>query len=208
VDSLIAALAARQFGVVARWQLIVLGLGEKAIDHRVAIGRLHVLHLGVYAVGHPRVGRSGRLMAAALAFGDGAVLSHITGAQIWGTVKATSQMPHVTSAARSLERRPGIVLHRVRRLDPAFVTEVDGLPVTTIERVLLDLAGARDLTPLRRAWEGAQRQKLLDVDKVIWICANSPGRRTKPLMALVAEATDAPDTRSEFEDRFTDFLSR
>jgi hypothetical protein len=98
------------------------------------------------------------------------------------------------------------VLHRVRRLDPALVTDVDGLPVTTIERILLDLAGGRDLKPLRRAWEGAQRQQLLDVDKVVWICANSPGRRTKPLQALIAEAVDAPDTRSELEDRFADFL--
>jgi very-short-patch-repair endonuclease len=72
--------------------------------------------------------------------------------------------------------------------------------------VLLDLAGGRDLTLLRRAWEGAQRLELLDVDAVIWTCANSPGRRIKPLKALIDEATDAPDTRSEFEDLFTDFL--
>ncbi len=78
--------------------------------------------------------------------------------------------------------------------------------MTTVERVLLDLAGARDLQPLRRAWEEAQRRGLLDVRKVAEIIENSPGRRTKPLRALLEEATDAPDTRSEFEDRFTDFL--
>jgi Protein of unknown function (DUF559) len=94
----------------------------------------------------------------------------------------------------------------VRSLDPAFVTEVDGLPVTTIERTLLDLAGGRDLRLLRRAWEGAERERILDVDKVIWICANSPGRRTRPLKQLIDEATDVPDTRGEFEDLFTDFL--
>src|SRR3954462_12387923 len=90
-------------------------------------------------------------------------------------------------------------------LDPALCTEVDGIPVTTVERVLLDLAGEKDLRTLRRAWEGTQRERLLDVGKVIDIVENSPGRRVKPLKALIEEATDAPDTRSEFEDRFTDF---
>ena len=206
VDLLIAALAGRQFGVVARWQLLVMGLGGSAIDHRVMSGRLHVIHQGVYAVGHRYVGRPGRLMAAALAFGPNAALSHITAAQVWGMLRPTAQMPHVTSAARSLERRPAIVLHRVRKLDPALMTEVDGLPVTTVQRVLLDLAGYKDTTLLKRAWEGAQRERLLDVRKVIELVEDSPGRRVKPLRALIEEATDAPDTRGEFEDRFTDFL--
>jgi hypothetical protein len=206
VDVLIARLAGRQFGVVAWWQLFALGLEPGAIAHRLRIGRLHRVHEGVYSVGHAHVERRGRQMAAAIAFGPGGSLSHRTGAEIFGTVRPTSARPHVTSAQRTLHGRPGIVLHRVRRLDPALVTEVDGLPVTTIERVLLDLAGGRDLRLLRRAWEGAERLRILDVDKVVWICANSPGRRTKPLKQLIAEAADAPDTRSEFEDLFTDFL--
>lgn len=123
-------------------------------------------------------------------------------------LRPTSTRPNVTSDERTLHGRPGIVLHRVRSLDPALRTEVNGLPVTTVERVLLDLADAKDLTPLRRAWEGAQRERLLDVKKVIELIANSPGRRVKPLAALVEEAVDAPDTRGEFEDRFTDFLAR
>jgi very-short-patch-repair endonuclease len=206
VDSVIARIATRQFGRIARRQLLALGLSEQAIDRRVASGRLHVVHEAVYAVGHSYGSRSSRLMGAVLAFPDGSALSHRTAAEVSRCVRPTSTRPHVTSAERTLHGRPGIVLHRVRRLDPAFVTEVDGLPVTTIERTLLDLAGGRDLRLLRRAWEGAERERLLDVDKVIWICANSPGRRTKPLKQLIDEATDAPDTRGEFEDLFTDFL--
>lgn len=183
-----------------------MGLGVKAIDHRVVAGKLHVIHAGVYAVGHRHIGRSGRLMAAALAFGDDAALSHSTGGQVWGMLRPTGQLPHVTSAARSLVGRPGIILHRVRSLPPERTTVVDGLPVTTVERVLLDLASGRDLRLLRRAWEGAQRERLLDVRKVIEIVENSPGRRVKPLNALIAEATDAPATWSEFEARFADFL--
>jgi very-short-patch-repair endonuclease len=206
VDALIARIAARQYGTIARRQLRMLGLDEAAIDNRVWSGRLHVLHMGVYAVGHSHLDRRGRLMAATLAFPEGAVLSHRTAAEEWRILRPTSIRPNVTSDERTLHGQPGIVLHRVRSLDPALRAEVNGLPVTTVERVLLDLAVARDLTPLKRAWEGAQREGLLDVDKVIELIGNSPGRRVKPLKALIAAAVDAPDTRSEFEDLFTDFL--
>jgi very-short-patch-repair endonuclease len=206
VDRSIAAWAARQYGVIARWQLMLLGLGEKAIAYRVACGRLHVIHEGVYAVGHSRIGRSGRLMAAVLAFPAGAVLSHRTAAEVWGILRPTSGRPHVTSAHRFFHGKPDITLHRVRSLPIALTTEIDGLPVTTIERTLLDLASARDLHPLRRAWQEAQRRGLLDVRAVADLCDNSPGRRVRPLRALIAEATDAPDTREEFEHRFADFL--
>jgi hypothetical protein len=145
-------------------------------------------------------------MAAVLAFPDGAVLSHRTAAEEWGILKRTSTRPNVTSAQRTLHGRPGIALHRVRSLPPEQVTSVDGLPITTIPRVLIDLAGAKDIQPLRRAWEGAQRLRLLDVPAVADLCDRSPGRRVKPLRELIAEATDAPDTVEEFEARFADFL--
>src|SRR3954452_5231895 len=206
VDTIIARIARRQVGVIARRQLIRLGLSQDAIDRRVWSGQLHVIHQGVYAVGHPHIERRGRLMAATLAFPDGAVLSHRTAAEEWSMLRRTSTRPNVTSDERTLHGRPGIVLHRSRRLAPELRTAVDRLPVTTVEPTLLDLAGAKDLTPLRRAWEGAQREGLLDVDKVIELIENSPGRRVKPLKALIAEGRDAPDTRSEFEDLFTDFL--
>jgi hypothetical protein len=121
-------------------------------------------------------------------------------------LRRTSTRPNVTSDARTLHGRPGIVLHRVRRFDPALRSTIDGVPVTTPERVLLDLASLRDDTTLKRAWEGAEREAILDVRKVAELIANSPGRRVKPLKALIEEATDAPDTKGEFEDRFTDFL--
>jgi hypothetical protein len=206
VDSLIARIAGKQFGSIARRQLLAIGLSEQAIDRRVWSGQLHVIHHGVYAVGHSHVEHRGRLMAATLAFPDGAVLSHRTAAEEWCMLRRTSTRPNVTSAERTLHGRPGIVLHRVRKLAPELRTTVDGLPVTTVERTLLDLAGAKDLTPLRRAWEGAQRERLLDVKKVIELVENSPGRRVKPLKALIDEALDAPDTVEELEGRFADFL--
>ncbi|MFL5851480.1 MAG: type IV toxin-antitoxin system AbiEi family antitoxin domain-containing protein, partial [Solirubrobacteraceae bacterium] len=83
MDASLAALAARQHGVVAREQLSRLALGRGAVDHRLATGRLHVVHRGVFAVGHPVVSRHGRWIAAVLAAGHGAVLSHRSAAALW-----------------------------------------------------------------------------------------------------------------------------
>jgi very-short-patch-repair endonuclease len=84
LDQAIAALARRQHGVVSREQLRELGVQPRALSHRLAAGRLHQVHVGVYAVGHPVLGRSGRWMAAVLACGPGAALSHASAAALWG----------------------------------------------------------------------------------------------------------------------------
>jgi hypothetical protein len=70
------ALAQRQHGVVARWQLIEAGMHPQAIKHRMASARLHPVYRGVYAVGRPELTHEGRWMAAALACGPAAFLSH------------------------------------------------------------------------------------------------------------------------------------
>src|SRR5688572_23085613 len=82
-DVPIAALAAAQHGVVTRSQLRTLGLSDDAIDRRARAGRLHRLYHGVYAVGHSALTREGRWMAAVLAAGIGAVLSHVTAGGAW-----------------------------------------------------------------------------------------------------------------------------
>src|SRR5687768_5549724 len=82
-DEAIATLASRQGGVVARAQLVALGLGAKAIDYRVKSGRLRVVHRGVYAVGHDAIPIRGTLMAALLVAGAGSALSHRTAAALW-----------------------------------------------------------------------------------------------------------------------------
>jgi hypothetical protein len=82
-DEVIAALAGRQYGVVGRSQLTSAGFGERAIDHRIALGRLHPLHRGVFAVGHTVISREGAWLAAVLACGGSAVLSHRSAAALW-----------------------------------------------------------------------------------------------------------------------------
>src|SRR5215212_2302837 len=83
VERALAALAARQYGVVSGAQLQALGVDRNAIAYRVRIGRLHRVHRGVFAVGHGALTRNGRLLAAVLACGDGAVLSHRSAARLW-----------------------------------------------------------------------------------------------------------------------------
>jgi hypothetical protein len=83
-DGRIAELAEGQHGVVGRGQLLGMGLDDNAVDRRLLLGRLHLVHAGVYAVGHGVVSREGRWMAAVLACGERAVLSHHSAAALWG----------------------------------------------------------------------------------------------------------------------------
>src|SRR4051812_17032289 len=95
-DALMAALAADQHGVVARSQLLLLGLSGDAIDRRIAARRLHPMYRGVFAVGHRRVSRLGRWMAAVLACGPDAVLSHASAAALWQIKDSNKGKPDVT----------------------------------------------------------------------------------------------------------------
>src|SRR3954467_15664592 len=104
-DHVVAELAARQCGVVARTQLLAAGVSRRAIDGRIARGLLHPLHRGVFAVGHRRVSRNGWWMAAVLAGGDGAVLTHRSAAALW-RMRDTTRRAEVT-VVRHRGTRPG-----------------------------------------------------------------------------------------------------
>src|SRR5262245_29215002 len=105
VDWWIADLAALQHGVVARWQLAAAGLGRGAIEHRIAAGRLHRIHQGVYAVGHARLTERGRWTAAVLACGPTALLSHRSAVALWDLLPARSANVDVTVPSRAGRRR-------------------------------------------------------------------------------------------------------
>src|SRR3954453_21449092 len=127
LDAALAGLASRQHGVVARWQLTA--FGDDAIDHRIAAGRLHRIHRGVYAVGHSVLSMRGHWHAAVLTGGPGTVLSHRAAAGLWDlrntrALEGTSPRPL---------RRPGIITHRAT-LPPDEVTTRGGIPTTTAAR--------------------------------------------------------------------------
>jgi predicted transcriptional regulator of viral defense system len=141
LDAQIAALATAQHGVVTRRQLKGFGLSPGGIEKRVASGRLHRIHRGVYAVGHPVLGSHGRRLAAVLTCGPHALLSYASAAALWAIRASAAVLVDVTvpgSGARP--RRPGLRIHRARGLGPDERTVHHGIPVTTPERTLLDLA--------------------------------------------------------------------
>src|SRR5437763_11063001 len=92
----VAAFAGRNHGVIDRAQLRRIGVGDDTIDRWIAAKRLHPIHRGVYAVGHRRLSREGRYLAAVLACGDGAVLSHRAAAEMWGLLAPGSGQIDVT----------------------------------------------------------------------------------------------------------------
>lgn len=163
-DALIARIAARQHGLVTLAQLHACGFSRRAIDYRVAAGRLFRIFRGVYAVGHRGLTERGRWKAATLAYAPDAVLSHRSAAELWGLLSSKNGDPHVTvSHATGLRRRSGVSLHRSRTL--ARATSRDGIPVTMPARTLADLARVATSTEVRRATRQAEIRGLpLDPD--------------------------------------------
>lgn len=127
-DRGIARLAARQHGVVTVLQLLAIGLTRKAIRHRVATGRLHPVHRGVYLVGHAVMPPLAAETAAILASGDGTDLSHHSAAALWILRPASPAEVFVTVAGRNPGRRPGVHVHRVRYLDPPTAPAATACP--------------------------------------------------------------------------------
>jgi very-short-patch-repair endonuclease len=139
-DAAIARLAARQHGVVSVTQLASVGVHRRGVSRRVQARRLHRIHRGVYAVGHPGLSQEGKWMAAVLACGEGAVLSHRSAAALWKMIATAPSLTDVTvpgDAGR--KRRVGINLHRSITLLPSHTMRHAGIPVTKPARTLEDL---------------------------------------------------------------------
>ncbi len=157
LDEVIAELAACQHGVVGRAQLLALGAGRGAIDHRLHRRRLHRVFQGAYSVS-PIVSGLGRWRAATLAVGTDAVLSYVAGGALWAMRPSSSRIVDLT-VPRTLGRREGFRFHRSRLPDDER-TELEGIPVTTPGRTLLDLAGVLTWTQLEQAVVRAETLRL------------------------------------------------
>lgn len=204
LDRVIAEIAERQHGVVARWQLLAMGFGPDAIDHRIAAGRLHRVQRGVYAVGHTRLTLRGHFIAAVLSFGPGAVLSHRSAARLWNLLPDSRRAIDVTVARGGGRSRANVRIHHARALHPDDVTILDGIPVTSVARTLLDLAAAENADRLEDAIERAETHKLFDLEAVEQLLMRSPkhkGRR--PLLTALTDVVQTvPGTRRELERAF------
>ena len=197
-----AELAGRQHGVVARRQLLELGIGRRAIARRLEARRLHPLHRGVYAVGHRDLSRRGWWMAAVLACGPGAVLSHRSAAALWGIREGSPTRVDV-SVPRELGERSALRIRMASLDDDEFTTRA-GIPVTTVPRTLLDLAATLQPHELDRALESAEALRLADATPLLALLERHRGRRgIAGLRRALARGPLRPGlTKSELERRF------
>ena len=157
----IADLAARQHGLVTRPQLLGAGFADTAIAHRVQAGRLIRVHRGVFAVGHRPPTAHARAMAAVLACGPRAVLSHRSAAALWELARWPRE---VEVTAPTLHRHRGVLVHRSRTLTRDDITRHYAIPVTTAARTLKDLARVLDPLPLTRAVNDARLRRLVSAE--------------------------------------------
>lgn len=202
IDRAVAGLAGGQHGVVARRQLRALGIGARAIEWRLEHARLHPVHRGVYAVGHRALTREGRWMAAVLAAGEGAVLSHRSAGALWGIVSWTGRHEVTAPRRRAL---PGL---RVSEVPPDERGLAAGIPVTSVPRTLLDLAGVLAPERLARAADRADTRRLFDPLSLADLVARHPGRRGIAAARAVAGRDRVLETRSDLEDDFLAYLER
>ncbi len=205
LDRLIAALAAVQHGVVALWQLLEIGLSAPAVRHRVAVGRLHRIHAGVFAVGHARLTLLGCNMAAVLACGRDAVLSHRSAADLRGLRRSAGRaLIDVTSPRRSGRRRAGIDAHTCATLLPRDIEIVDGIPCTSVARTLLDLAAVLPAREVERAVDQAEVLRVLDVRRIEDVLDRAGNHRGGAVLRAILRdhAPGTTLTRNDFEEAF------
>lgn len=202
----VAALAERQHGVVTRGQLSELGLTRRMIEFRLATGALIRLHPGVYALGHRRLRREGDWLAAVLACGPGAALSHRDAAALHGLRPSGRSRIDVTTSRRIRAGRPGIEIHHSATLDRRDVTIAEGVPVTTVARTLVDLADVVQKDSLSKALREADHLRTIDVHDLhaaMECTRNRPGPGHARLAAVLEEhrLEGTQLTRSVLEDR-------
>src|SRR4051812_32604321 len=191
IDAAMAMLAERQRGVASRAQLVRIGASDDGIDRRIRAGRLHVLHRGVYAVGHRHLSRNARYVAALLFAGDGAVLSHCSAADLWELRATKERKIDVTVPSdRRGDRRV-----RIRRnwLAPSATTTRQGIPVTTALRTLSDLAAVVAPPELERAIRQAVYRRLTTTARLAEAVQDRAGRRgNKAMRTALIHLGEAP----------------
>jgi hypothetical protein len=205
-DAHLAEVAAAQHGVFPLRRLNDLGLSTRAVSNRMAAGRLHRIHHGVYALVPPALLTvRGHYLAAVFACGSTAALSHRSAAALHGLRRSSRARVEVTVPGRTTRRHPGIEVHRSIRLEPALdVTVVDAIPVTTVARTLLDLAAVVPRRALERALDQAEILRVFDLNSLHDQIARNPGHPgAGKLRSTLARHTAGDEvTESELEELF------
>jgi predicted transcriptional regulator of viral defense system len=190
-----------QHGVVSLAEIKAAGLSARVAQNWAASGRLHRIHHGVYSIAPPELlSRRGHYMAAVLACGDNAVLSHRSAAALHGLRATARSRIEVTVPGRVRRYRAGLQVHRSTTLTPADVTVKDGIPVTTVARTLADLADVLPDRAVERALEQAASLEILDGRALNDQLARHP--RAACLRRLTKRGPIASPTESDLEELF------
>jgi very-short-patch-repair endonuclease len=201
-DRAVSRLARDQHGLVARRQLLAVGLGRVAVVERLKHGHLHEIHRGVYVVGSRRIGRKGRWMAAVLAGGEGTLLSHRSAARLWRLIPVAAERVEVTRPRSTRVRRDRIISHRSTVADDEWMIE-DGIPTTSPFRTIFDLAARVPMRELERAFHEAEARQVTDRVSLPMLLERHPGRRgSRNLRALLGSKAPVMITRNDFEEAF------
>lgn len=203
-DGQLAELARRQDGVVSLDQLRELGTSPRASSYRAEQARLHRVHRATYAVGHRSIGELGRLRAALLACGSGALISHLSAAALLGIRDRSPRLVDVLVPNQRGRKIDGVRCRRCRYPDPSEIAAESGISCSTPARTLVDLAGLLGTDSLRRAVERAAVLKLLNLAAID--ASMELARRRRGISALRGivdewrtDDGEIPDLRSDFE---------
>ena len=199
MDAAISAIAARQHGNITRVQLLALDLSDDQIGYRIRAGRLHRVYPGVYSVGRPPKTAHEHAMAAVLACGEDAALSHHSALALWGLAEWRWSGIHVTVPG---DRRPkGIKVHRVSGLTSRDLRRHDAIRMTSPARTILDCAPTLTDKQLSRAVNDGRRQLHLRPWHLADVIERFPRHRGAKELKRFLGVKDGP-TRSDWEDFF------
>lgn len=198
-DAALAVLASRQHGVVSREQLLALGMTRDRIRRRLESRRLTRLHRGVYAVGHWSLTRASRELGAVLACGPEALLSHRAAGSRRGLLRGTA--PIEVTILHGCKPRAGIVVHETRQLRPDDRDELDGIPITSVARTIVDLAAVLDHHRLTAVVNEAEVRRCFDLTEIERTIERFPGRRgirrLRQVLETYAEAPGYSESEAE-----------
>jgi len=209
-ERILRAVGAAHHGLAARAQLLAHGLSRQAVDRMVSTGRLVVVRRGLYQVGPLPAGHA-REAAAVLGCGAEARVSHASAAVLQELLDpARARQPvEVTMPRRRRRRMDGVRIHRVRVLLPDEVTVIDGIPVTTPARTLLDIGETLTSREVEQALARALRRRLVTIEQLRRTVERHPRHRGAPLVRRLLDAGDGPAfTRSEAEEKLLELVRK
>ncbi|MGN6867551.1 MAG: DUF559 domain-containing protein [Solirubrobacteraceae bacterium] len=197
VERAIAGIGGRQDNVISREQLLAAGLGRGAIAHRVAIGAWQRLHSNVYLLGPAPPSLMARARAAVLSCGAGAVVSHRSAAEMFGLLPGIGGEVHVTVAGRNVAPREGVCRHRIAAFGPGEVTNMRGIPVTSVARTIADLTAVEPANEVEHAYQEALYRRIVTERQMAGILRREPRRKGAPVIRALLDNPGM--TRSERE---------